>query len=239
MFKTNSPRVAMAAAYMAGAHAGIGQRRRDGQPYWVHPWTVSQLVKEFGGSEDAILAGLLHDVVEDTKITVSEIAEWFGTAVALNTWWLTDVSTRDMGNRATRKMLDMAHTRMAPYEARLVKLCDCVNNGESDMGDDSFGSLYILEVSLMRDTAFADMPEALLARFDAIVAKTKAKSNPEWWESIETKYMLAGLELIQDSRPISDAEHEWLLFNLPGYESHLTESGRMTLPRLMPELRTA
>lgn len=98
-----------------------------------------------------------------------------------------------MGNRATRKMLDMAHTRMAPYEARLVKLCDCINNGESDMGDDSFGSLYILEVSLMRDTAFADMPEALLARFDAIVAKAKAKSNPEWWKALKLSTCWQGL----------------------------------------------
>jgi GTP pyrophosphokinase len=57
---------ALAVAY--GAHAG--QTRWNGEPYISHPLAVASLVAELGGSWDAVQAALLHDVVEDTEVTV-------------------------------------------------------------------------------------------------------------------------------------------------------------------------
>jgi len=51
-------------------------------PYVSHLMGVSSLVMEFGGNEDEAIAGLLHDVVEDTGTTIEEVRDQFGNAVA-------------------------------------------------------------------------------------------------------------------------------------------------------------
>lgn len=69
-----------AIAFAAKAHAG--QMDKCGEPYILHPLRVFDIVKKRGGSDAACAAALLHDVVEDTPVTMHEIKSIFGSEVA-------------------------------------------------------------------------------------------------------------------------------------------------------------
>ena len=57
-------------------------RKGDGQlPYVVHPVTVALILSRYTGDEDTIIAGLLHDTLEDTLVTAEEIEQAFGEKV--------------------------------------------------------------------------------------------------------------------------------------------------------------
>lgn len=70
------------AAYECAAAAHEGQKRRNGEPYIIHPVAVAKIIAEMGLDTDSICAGLLHDCIEDTKFGYREIENKFGTSVA-------------------------------------------------------------------------------------------------------------------------------------------------------------
>lgn len=59
-----------------------GQFRKSGDPYIVHPLAVMEILKGWGMDEDTIIAGVLHDTVEDTDLTLEDIKKEFGETVA-------------------------------------------------------------------------------------------------------------------------------------------------------------
>lgn len=77
---TKSPRVQQAIKLATKAHEG--QLRKTGEPYIIHPLAVMKILEEWNMDEDSIVAGVLHDVVEDTEVTLKEIEEQFGKNVA-------------------------------------------------------------------------------------------------------------------------------------------------------------
>ena len=70
------------AAYACAAAAHEGQKRRNGEPYIIHPVSVAEIIVEMGLDTDSICAGLLHDCIEDTPFGYKEIENKFGTPVA-------------------------------------------------------------------------------------------------------------------------------------------------------------
>ncbi len=70
------------AAYRLSASAHEGQTRKSGEPYISHPVTVACILAELHLDPQALMAALLHDVVEDTTITKQQIADQFGKTVA-------------------------------------------------------------------------------------------------------------------------------------------------------------
>jgi len=70
------------AAYHLSDSAHAGQFRKSGEPYISHPLAVAEILADWHLDAQALMAALLHDVVEDTAITKKEIAEKFGKAVA-------------------------------------------------------------------------------------------------------------------------------------------------------------
>ncbi len=70
-------------AYRVAFDAHKGQNRKSGEPYIIHPLCVGILLAELEMDQETIVAGLLHDVVEDTIFTVEELREQFGDDVAL------------------------------------------------------------------------------------------------------------------------------------------------------------
>jgi len=69
-------------AYAVARAAHSGQYRQSGEPYITHPLAVARILAEWHLDAQALMAALLHDVVEDTHTTKSEIAKRFGKAVA-------------------------------------------------------------------------------------------------------------------------------------------------------------
>jgi Guanosine polyphosphate pyrophosphohydrolases/synthetases len=131
------------------AHAAVGQvRKYTGEPYAVHPIAVAGLVRTYvpKASEEMLIAALLHDVVEDTQVTLELIAAQFGLLVASYVDQLTDVSKPEDGNRAVRKAVDKWHTAQASPAAKTIKLADLIHNTASIRTyDPEFAKVYLVE----------------------------------------------------------------------------------------------
>jgi guanosine-3',5'-bis(diphosphate) 3'-pyrophosphohydrolase len=69
-------------AYLYASIAHEGQERKSGEPYIIHPIAVAQLLASQNLPASVLIAGLLHDVVEDTHITQKEIENSFGKDIA-------------------------------------------------------------------------------------------------------------------------------------------------------------
>ena len=70
-------------AYQVAAEAHKEQKRKSGEPYITHPVAAACILVELGMDTPCVVAGLLHDVVEDTTMTLDEISAEFGEEVAL------------------------------------------------------------------------------------------------------------------------------------------------------------
>ena len=121
--------VRKAYAYAAAAHAG--QVRLSGEPYLSHPLAVAEILAELGFDAHAVSAGLLHDTVEDTKVTLEEVDAEFGEQVADIVDGVTKISMMSFDSKEEqqaeniRKMiLAMSHDIRVP----VVKLADRTHN---------------------------------------------------------------------------------------------------------------
>ncbi|MDB4756133.1 HD domain-containing protein [Mariniblastus sp.] len=118
-----------ASRFALTAHQSIDQRRKySNEPYIVHPRAVARLVSTVTDDQAMISAAWLHDVVEDTPVTIGEIESEFGADVAALVDDLTDVSCRSDGNRSSRLAKDRQHTSAASPRAKTVKLADVIDN---------------------------------------------------------------------------------------------------------------
>ena len=79
-----------------------GQFRKTGEPYIIHPLAVKKILEDWGMDEDTIIAGVLHDTVEDTNLTLDDIKKEFGDSVA----FLVDGVTKLSGARAGMRDID-------------------------------------------------------------------------------------------------------------------------------------
>jgi (p)ppGpp synthase/HD superfamily hydrolase len=112
------------------AHRGQ-VRRYTGDPYIVHPVAVAHIVKSVPHTVEMAAAALLHDVIEDSDVTIDEIEAAFGPPITTLVAWLTNVSTPADGNRAARKNLDHHRLMQAPAEAQTIKFADIIDNAKS------------------------------------------------------------------------------------------------------------
>lgn len=79
--KYNTPLIAK--AYNIACTLHKDQRRKSGEPYIIHPIAVAKILANFGMDDETIVAGLLHDVVEDTEYTREQLVEDFNEDIAL------------------------------------------------------------------------------------------------------------------------------------------------------------
>lgn len=122
---TNTTKLYKALLFALEAHKG--QTRKGKQtPYIVHPVTAALLVAQVGGSEDAIIAALLHDTVEDTPVTLGQIKSVFGDTIATI---VGDLTEKDKTLPwADRKAAALAHIPQMGTESLLVKSADVLHN---------------------------------------------------------------------------------------------------------------
>lgn len=117
-------------AFLFAKRAHEGQARHGGQPYIEHPLAVAALLVEHYSAyhQHMILAALLHDVVEDTEVTLGEIRERYGSQVWKIVNWLTNPE-QDEGESRTR-YYKRVQTRWPQFSwgAKMVKLADRLHN---------------------------------------------------------------------------------------------------------------
>jgi (p)ppGpp synthase/HD superfamily hydrolase len=157
--------VERARVFATAAHAAVAQLRKyTNEPYIVHPAEVVSIVRTVPHTPAMLAAAYLHDVVEDTGVTLETVRAEFGDEVADLVGWLTDVSRPDHGNRAARKAVDRAHTAAAPAAAQTVKVADIISNTRSIMEhDEKFAVTYLAEKRLLLDV-MTRADSTLLAR---------------------------------------------------------------------------
>lgn len=129
------------------AHNAVGQvRKYTGEPYWYHPLEVMMMVQKITNDTDVLAAALLHDVVEDTHLTLAFLEDQFGSRVAELVKYVTEVSTDHDGNRAARKAVDAAHFAKGDCDAQTIKLADIICNVKSIVQHDAnFAKVYLHE----------------------------------------------------------------------------------------------
>ena len=90
-------------AYRIAYEAHKSQVRKSGEPYIIHPLCVSIILADLELDKETIIAGLLHDVVEDTIMTGEEISARFGSDVALLVDGVTKLKQLTLTNNAGNK----------------------------------------------------------------------------------------------------------------------------------------
>jgi guanosine-3',5'-bis(diphosphate) 3'-pyrophosphohydrolase len=107
------------------------QRRKSGEPYIMHPVAVAGLLRDLGGDSAMIAAGFLHDVVEDTYVTLEEIESRFGKEVCQLVEGVTKLSKLEFSSKTERQAENFRRMFMAmakDIRVIVVKLADRLHN---------------------------------------------------------------------------------------------------------------
>jgi len=108
-----------------------GQSRASGEPYLVHPLEVALVLAEMKMDPVAIAAGLLHDSVEDTSVTIVDIRQEFGEQVAHIVEGVTKISKIDFATREEQQAENLRKMMLAMVDdirVILIKLADRLHN---------------------------------------------------------------------------------------------------------------
>ena len=178
-------------AYTMAREAHAGTRRKSGEPYIFHPLAVALIaVKEVGLGPTAVIAALLHDVVEDTDITIEELRMVFGDRVAkivdgvtkIDDVMLLQQSESKQAENYRKILLSMCNDAYVIF----LKLCDRLHNMRT------LGSMKdTKKLIIASETSYLYIP--LAHRLGLYSIKTELEelvmryTNPEKYAEIEAK----------------------------------------------------
>ena len=118
-------------AYRLAAESHKEQKRLSGAPYISHPVAVACILVELGMDTESVAAGLLHDVVEDTPISLEQIRKQFGAGVASLTDGVTKLGRIPYSSREVQQAENLRKMLMAMNEdirVIIIKLADRLHN---------------------------------------------------------------------------------------------------------------
>lgn len=126
----------LAHAIDVATKAHKGQKRKSGEPYIIHPLAVAGTLVEWGMDIDTVLAGVLHDTVEDTDISLEKIESLFGKDVALLVDGVTKVSQARSGMQDLAEYLPQTKDNLSKLliaigqdvRVIIIKLADRLHN---------------------------------------------------------------------------------------------------------------
>ena len=118
-------------AFECCVKAHKGQKRYSHEDYYIHPYNVAKIIVSLGMDSQSIAAALLHDVVEDTEVTIDEIKENFGSDVALIVDGVTKIgrlnfSTKEQQQAESLRKMLIAMGR--DIRVIIIKLADRLHN---------------------------------------------------------------------------------------------------------------
>lgn len=127
----NSNKLAKAFEFAYKAHSGVN-RKQSFMPYIVHPMEASFIVQSIPDiSEEAVIAAILHDVVEDTDTTIDDIEKNFGSKVAELVAQESEDKMPHLPKEESwkiRKQKFLDHLKHASYEEKVLCLADKLSN---------------------------------------------------------------------------------------------------------------
>jgi len=118
-------------AYIFAARAHKGQIRRSGEPYLSHPLEVASMLADMNLDATTLVAGLLHDVLEDTEVTALDIQKDFGKEIAHLIEGVTKISLVEVSSPETRKAESIRKIILAMTDdvrVIFIKLADRIHN---------------------------------------------------------------------------------------------------------------
>lgn len=151
------------------------QKRKHGTPYYLHPLTVSNILKIKGFPLEYQVAGLFHDLLEDTDATLEEIKELSNTKVAETVILLTKEKGYDMAEYIEK----ISKNNMA----KIIKLVDRIHNlSEAHLASIEFQEKYIKEteewfITLAKNSIFEEDLNKILLELKTNVSKIKNSHN--------------------------------------------------------------
>jgi len=184
-------------AYQLALDAHKQQRRKSGEPYIFHPIEVARIAyQEIGLGPTAVMCALLHDVVEDTPVTIEEIYEQFGKKVGLIVDGLTklDGTYNDSDSPQAENFKKVLSTLVEDVRVVLIKMADRLHNLRT------IGSMPVhKQLKIAAETSFIYAPLAhrlgqykIKTEFQDICMKIQ---EPDLYKEIATK-----LQQSKDSR---------------------------------------
>lgn len=124
-------------AYDIASVAHSGQMRLSGEPYFTHPVSVAEILLELGMDSDSIIAGLLHDVVEDTSVSKEEVEKEFGPDVALLVDGVTKLGRVPLSSKEQQQAENIRKMLLAmskDIRVIIIKLADRLHNMRTAQG---------------------------------------------------------------------------------------------------------
>ena len=143
--------------YQLAEKAHEGQKRVSGEPYITHPLEVTSILVDLGMDTDTLAAALLHDVVEDTSVTLMELQEQFPEEVT--------EAVRLLTRREDTDYFDYIRAVRKNPVAKAVKLADIAHNSDGtrfagceDVSEEVFAALR--EKYRRAEVILLDLPQA-------------------------------------------------------------------------------
>ena len=165
-------------AYTLADEAHEGQMRSSGEKYITHPLSVASILLDFCMDTDTLCAALMHDVVEDTEISLEEIRKKFGADVALMVDGVTKIGQVPLNTKEEQQAENIRKILMAmskDIRVIIIKLADRLHN---------MRTLYARPPEKQRKTSLETM------NFYAPIAHRLGMSDvKEEMESIAIKYL--------------------------------------------------
>jgi (p)ppGpp synthase/HD superfamily hydrolase len=181
-----SERLHRAIDLAARAHAGQFRKDKDIRiPYVAHVFGVAMLLESHGFAEDVVIAGLLHDVLEDSPAFAADI-ETFGDDVHRWVMTVTDPTAgKNLRNWLERKAVYIEQIRTGAPEAKAVACADKIHNMEStwlglQRGDGAHVSrpleVQVLYWRRVRE-AFGSWTHPMLAIYEELLERLTARAG--------------------------------------------------------------
>ena len=189
------------AAYRLAEEKHREQKRSSGEPYIIHPLSVAAILVGLGMDSQSVMAGLLHDVVEDTDCTLEDIQKQFGKEVALLIDGVTKLGKIPYSSREEQQAENLRKMLMAMAEdirVIIIKFADRMHN---------LSTLEYMSPQKQRDKAVE-----CLEVYAPIAHRLGIRSVKEYMEDVSLKYLdpLAYREIEDDLASRSNSSKQFI-----------------------------